>query len=243
MAFAVRAVALSEWQSLLARAMQLLQAAGWRLFWLFVACLIPLEALTFIPYAGFWMKTALASIAFCSLYFALDAVAKGGKVRAVHLLRAFRQAPDKLALLAIAGMIPLAFALLGLVGRLGFDATWHWMGDIVNAEVRPSEADWLVFKAAAYAASAFFLFVLPICALRPWSASRSLAANFIALRANWQWALTLAVVGVALEMVGMALVQLGGFGAVLSIALSFAAALVLLGFGYALFLRVMGDAD
>ncbi len=197
--FAPRPVGLDEFGSLLHETASLLGAAPGRLCGLFLLVYLPLLLLTGIPYASKPLRLAIAAIGLTGFYVALDAVRAGRVPGLPNMLVPWRLPADKLVLLVASGLLPLLCVLLVWWFDLGWETVDTFLGGPPPADGMGARQQF-EFELAFNLSAMPLLFIQPLCVLYAWSASRSLAANLLAVAANWRWALVLALVSIPIDI-------------------------------------------
>jgi hypothetical protein len=201
--FAPQPVRLAEFGAIAREAAGLLAASPGRLFGLFLLVYLPLQLLPDRMYLALPLRAMLASVGFAGFFCALDSVRHARPPTIQDMASVWRLPSGKLLLLVLGGLMPLLCVLavwwLDLGGaefdRLmsapaavqAADGTWS-----PNPAATPTLTLWIEFSATGSFAAMPLLFLQPLCALYPWSGSRTLSAALIAWAANWRWSLLLA---------------------------------------------------
>jgi hypothetical protein len=195
--FAPRAVALREGSSMLRETLALLGAAPGRLLGLYLLVFLPLQFIDGVRYLEMPLGEALAAVAFTGFFSALEAVRDGRRPNLLDLLEPWRLSTGKVLLLAASGLAGVAFIWLVWWLDLGTEDVQRLLSSAPQAARDASDAAATVRLALAqrieYAAAGALLnlpllLLQPLCVLKPWSATRTLAANLIASLVNWRWA-------------------------------------------------------
>jgi len=197
--FAPRAVGWEEFRSMVQETAALLGGAPARLCGLFVLVYLPVQLLSGIPYAAKPLRLAIASIGLAGYFVALEAVRAGRVPGLLNLLVPWRLPAQKLILLAASGLLPLLCVLLLWWFDLGWETVDSFLGDPPPAD-GISLRQQIEFELAFNIAGIPLLFIQPLCVLYSWSGSRSLAANLVAVAANWRWAVALALISIPIDM-------------------------------------------
>lgn len=132
----------------------------WRWALLSLICLILLESCGLIPYLGFTLKIALASIVTAQFISMLAAPLAAQKPSPVGLLKMTAIPWKGLALLALSGIACFGIGLLGI----GLTSNWHALAFFFSRPGQypaPSQLAWLLFK-LAMSISGLFFFFLPV---------------------------------------------------------------------------------
>ncbi len=192
--FAPQPVGLEELPALARATVAVIGGAPWRLVGLYLVVFLPFQLLLGVPYLGRPLGSAFASVGFAGYFAAMDAVRLGRAPAFADLLRPWRMPSAKLALLAVAGVVPLLFVVLVWWADLGVAQldTLLSGADQGLLGARQQVEFIVVFNAVGMP----LLFLQPLSVLYTWTASRTLSANLIVCVANWRWALALTLVAI-----------------------------------------------
>jgi len=203
--FDPRHVGLDQAGSLLRETYALIAQSPLRLFAIvFLLSLISLALESTLPfYFGLVARGAVGAIWFTGFYVALES-ARTGKPPGLRDFEAvLRLDPGKFTLLAIVGSVPMILVLLGWWADWGLDAMVQFTastGDGTGAPQVMPQREKVLFDVIDDFAQVPFFFVLPLCALYPWNASRTLSGSLIAVARNSNWVLVLTLVTLGIDI-------------------------------------------
>jgi len=193
--FAPRPVALEKLPELARDTAALLGAAPLRLCGLFLLVFMAVQLMPSIPYLSMPLRSVIATVGFSGFFIALEAVRQGQPPTILDMAQAWRLPPDKLVLLVVSGLVPLFLVLLVWWSDIGGQAVAAVLAGNPAPGV-PGERQQLEFIVIYNLVDIPLLFLQPLCVLFPWTASRTLSANLLAVLANWRWALLLGLISI-----------------------------------------------
>lgn len=229
---------LHELLPLLRETKALIGAAPGRLAGLFLLVFLPAQLVGGLGYAGVPLRVAVSAIAFAGFFRALDTVRQGRAPSFADVLSPWRLPPDKLLLLVAAGLGPLLVALLVWWLDLGWAAVDAYLAGQDPSQPLPLRQE-LELVIVLNVLDGPLLFIQALCVIHPWSATRTLAANLLAVVANWRWVVLLALSSVVLSL-GLDVFDANSWPqTLLSIALGLAIAIALTSFTLVLLRRAL----
>ena len=227
--FEPKPVPLSEWTEMARDAALMIGAAPVRLIGLYLLVYLPIQLFPNFPYVAIPIRATIGAIGFTGFFLALDAARSGRPPTIVDMALAWRLPAGKLAVLALSGLLPIACMALVWWLDLGGNA----VNDLLSGRLEPDKFtphQQLDAVLAIDFAGLPLFFLQPLCMLAPWSASRTLSANFIACAVNWRWVLALTLLQVPIDIGTSALGTENGFEQLLSLLSELAVAIVLSAF-------------
>jgi hypothetical protein len=190
---------MEEFVSMVRETGSLLAAAPGRLCGLFLLIFLPVQLLSAMPYAAMPLRFSVAAVGLAGYYSALQAVREGRPATLMDMLLPWRLPADKVILLVVSGLVPLLAVLLVWWIDLGWEAVDAFLGGQMPAEGFPLRQE-IEFVLVLNVVGTPLLFVQPLCVLYAWTGTRSLAANLLAVLANWRWALALALLSIPIAI-------------------------------------------
>jgi hypothetical protein len=190
--FPVRRIPFSEAGDLLRASIAPFRAAPLRLIGMFLLLWLPIVVLTLVDTVGPLLAEMAAAVAFTGYTAALDAATRSDRPDFRHLGIVLRFDRAKWILLLLSSVLPTLIGYLVLCGVWGIQETSTFLAESSRPGGQPMPVMVLDLRTAEYIANMPFTFVIPVWALYRWSASRSMAANFLACVVNWRWVLAIA---------------------------------------------------
>lgn len=211
--FHPRPVALGRAGSLVRESCALLLAAPGRLIGLYFVAFLVVQIFSGVAYLAVPLRWALASVAYTGFYLALDRVRCGQQPGLRDMGRPWVLPFDRIALLVVAGVLPVLLAWLIWWIDLGSAEMARLLSAPLAADddapgalpsaAHPALAQMVELAAVGGLLNIPLLLLQPLCILYDWSATRTLSANLLASLANWRWGVAMAVlvapVSVALD--------------------------------------------
>lgn len=200
------------------QAANLVQRHLWRWALLGLLCLILLETCGLIPYLGFTLKIALASIVTAQFISMLTPSAAMQQPSPAGLLKITAMPWTAWALLALSGMTCFGIGLL----IMGLSLNWQSLAFFFSRPGQypaPSQPAWLVFKLAMSISGLFFFFLPVNVRLKKLSPLQSLLLSVRGIWHNKLLALLMLSLIAGIELLNLLLLKFVGKPALLLSAL------------------------
>jgi len=174
--------------------------AAYPLRWLAVVLvfLVAVECLMFIPYIGFVVKLAVASVLIAQVIAIFAAAAIGQSPNPAGMLSAFSMPIGTQVVLAGAALFPFFAGIAFLYLKGGPQAIEFFFGNILKTKP-PSPAQFEQFKYVMQLVSLPFTFIAGAVVIKGLVGMDALSAAAVAAAANWLPVLILGVLALAFE--------------------------------------------
>ena len=163
-----------------------------------VVFLVAVESLTFIPYAGFVIKLAVAGVVVPHVIALFSQAAAGQPPSPVRLLEAFAYPPSTLAVFVGASLLPFAVGIAFLYVKGGRQAIEFFFGNMLRTKP-PPKALFERFKYVTQVVALPFTFLAGAAVIKGLSGLAALSAALSAAVLNWLPILLLALLALAFE--------------------------------------------
>ena len=222
-------------------AWSLLRSHPLRWIGVIVLFLVAVEALMFIPYVGFVLKLAVASVLSAHVLGLFARAAVGEPPNPLSLFSAFAMPSVQMATLVIATLLPFAIGVLYLELKAGPASIEFFFGNILKVKPPPIEL-FVQFKYVLQLVGLPFMFVAGAVVLKGLSGAAAFATALSGAATNWLPILLFGMFAVAFEWLSGELPQfLPGLAAVLvSVALLFTVLALSFAFTYTISARALG---
>lgn len=165
---------------------------------LIVAFLLIVEALTFIPYIGFVVKLAVASIVVPQVITMFAAASEGHAPSPAGMFGALSLSPSTMAVLMGAALLPFTLGIIFLYLKGGSQAIEFFFGNMFKSKP-PSAALFEQFKYVMQFAAVPFSLLAGAVAIKGLAGPAALSAALIAAITNWVPVVLLLLLSLAFE--------------------------------------------